>query len=360
MSIHGIMIGMITARAPQIFEISVTQKVHNKYLWGNFHCQESFVQKFLQETMGWSLRRSTRAGKKTPDGVTYILTNAYFRLVHTISDNTVPNTLIVNTDQTLVTYSAGASETYAPKGSKQVEVVGKDEKRGFTLVVGISMSGEALPFQVIYAGKSNRSLPSPNAPDYQMATGILKFRIESGGDNHWSTQSTMKNYVQYTLAPYFEGHRQDPNQICVWQIDCWSVHRSAEFRLWMHNTYPWIRIHYVPANCTGLFQPCDVGIQRVLKLAIRRTALQDVINDTTEQLDHGVEPNMVAFEKRLSVVRDRSVRWLVHGYGAISNPELIKKVIFQILLSFSHSPHNHRLSNSVLLERRALTSHMRV
>src|SRR5882762_1093746 len=109
--------------------------------------------------MGWSLRRSTRAGKKTPDGVTYILTNAYFRLVHTISDNTVPNTLIVNTDQTLVTYSAGASETYAPKGSKQVEVVGKDEKRGFTLVVGISMSGEALPFQAIYAGSTSCSLP---------------------------------------------------------------------------------------------------------------------------------------------------------------------------------------------------------
>jgi hypothetical protein len=297
------------------------------------------VQKFLQETMNWSLRRSTRPGKKTPDGVTYILTNAYFRLVHTISDNTIPSTLIVNTDQTLVTYSAGASETYAPKGSKQVEVVGKDEKRGFTLVVGISMSGEALPFQVIYAGKSNRSLPSPKAPDYQMATEVLKFHIESGGSNHWSTLSTMKNYVHHTLAPYFEGHRQNSNQICIWQIDCWSVHRSADFRHWMHDTYPWIRIHYVPANCTGLFQPCDVGIQRVLKLAIRRTALQDVINDTTEQLGRGVEPNMVVFEKRLPVVRDRSLRWLIHGYKAISHPELIKKVISNSFYSGPYSSH---------------------
>lgn len=86
------------------------------------------MRKFLQETMDWSLRRSTRAGKKTPDGVTYILTNAYFRIVHAISENNVTITISVNTDQTLVTYSAGASETYAPKGSKQVEVVGKDEK----------------------------------------------------------------------------------------------------------------------------------------------------------------------------------------------------------------------------------------
>jgi hypothetical protein len=289
--------------------------------------------------MDWTLRRSTRSGKKIPDGVTYILTNAYFRLVYTISENQVTITLSVNTDQTLVIYSAGASETYAPKGSKQVEVVGKDEKRGFTLVVGISMSGEALPFQAIYAGKTNRSLPSPDAPDYHKATETLGFHIESGGNNHWSTMSTMKSYVQDILVPYFEGHRRAPNQICIWQIDCWSVHRSEEFRQWMYNTYPWIRIHYVPANCTGLFQPCDVGIQRVLKLAIRRTALQDIINDTTAQLGRGVQPSKVTFETRLPVVRDRSVRWLVNGYEAINNPELIKKVVSKSNHSFSHLSH---------------------
>ena len=320
------MIGIISVKAPQLFEISVVRKVQERYIWDHFHCRESFVRKFLQKEMKWSLRRSTRAGKKVPDGVTYILTNAFFRLVYTISENSITIELSVNTDQTLVTYAAGATETYAPKGSKQVEVVGKDEKRGFTLVVGISMNGDALPFQAIYAGSTPRSLPSPNAPDYKKATETLKFRIESGGDNHWSTQSTMQSYVQHILVPYFENHRQDQNQICIWQIDCWSVHRSAEFRDWMYKTYPWIHIHYIPANCTGLFQPCDVGIQRVLKLAIRHSALQDIINETMGQLDSGVEPSMVTFEKRLPVVRDRSIRWLVNGYEAINNPELIKKV----------------------------------
>ena len=165
--------------------------------------------------MGWSLQRSTCPGTKTPDGVTYILTNAYFCLVHSISENNISIKLGVNTDQTGVTYSAGASETYAPKCSKQVEVIGKDEKWGFTLVVGISMSGEVLPFQVVCAGKSNRSLPSPDATDYHKATEVLGFCIESGGDNHWSTQSTMKTYVQHILVPYFEQHRWGPNQICI-------------------------------------------------------------------------------------------------------------------------------------------------
>ena len=103
----------------------------------------------------------------------------------------------------------------------------------------------------------------------------------------------------------------------------------------MYTTYPWIRIHYVPANCTGLFQPCDVGIQRVLKLAIRRSALQDIISDTVKQLDQGIEPNMVTFEKRLPIVRDLSVKWLVNGYKAINNPDLVKKVTFKKKI-FSH------------------------
>ena len=291
-SIRGIMIGIVTTRAPQIFEISVVHKGHKCYIWDYFQCRESFVQKFLKEEMKWSLHCSTRPEKKISDGVTYILTNAFLCLVHTFSENSVAMTLIVNTNQTLVIYTGGASETHAPKGSKQVEVVGKDEKRGFTVVVGISMGGHVLPFQAIYAGYTPCSLPTPDAPDYSKATEVLNFHFQSGCSNHWSTLSTMQSYVQHILVSYFEQHRQDHDQICIWQIDCWSVHQSEEFCHWLYETYPWIRVHYVPANCTGLFQPCDVGIQRVLKLAIRHSALQDIINSTIEQLGQDIEPNM--------------------------------------------------------------------
>jgi hypothetical protein len=95
----------------------------------------------------------------------------------------------------------------------------------------------------------------------------------------------------------------------------------------MHKQYPWIHICFVPANCTGLFQPCDVGIQRVLKLAIRRSALKDIVNDTMQQLKGGVEPSKVVFEKRLPIIQDCSVGWLVNAYEAINNHELVEKVI---------------------------------
>ena len=45
------------------------------------------------------------------------------------------------------------------------------------------------------------------------------------------------------------------------------------------------------------------------------------------QLKSGVEPREVVFEKKIAVVRNRSVGWLVNAYEAINNRELVKKVI---------------------------------
>ena len=151
---------------------------------------------------------------------------------------------------------------------------------------------------------------------------------------------TMQSYVTNILVPYFDSHRQHlnlPNQLCIWQIDCWSVHQSLVFHSWMQKNYPWIRIHYIPANCTGLFQPCDVGIQRILKLAIRRSALKDIVDDAVQQLNTGVEASKVVFAKKLPIVRNRSVSWLVNAYQAINKQEIVEKVRHFLTIISSHS-----------------------
>jgi len=47
-----------------------------------------------------------------------------------------------------------------------------------------------------------------------------------------------------------------------------------------------------------------------------------------EQLKSGVEPSKVAFEKKLPIVRNRSVSWLVNAYEAINKHELVEKVSY--------------------------------
>lgn len=105
----------------------------------------------------------------------------------------------------------------------------------------------------------------------------------------------------------------------------------------MQKNYSWIRIHYIPANCTGVFQPCDVGIQRILKLAIRRSALKDIVDDAVQQLNAGVEASKVVFAKNLPIVRNRSVGWLVNAYEAINKCEIVEKVRHFLTVANSHS-----------------------
>ena len=96
--------------------------------------------------------------------------------------------------------------TWAKKGSKQVALVGAEEKRAFTLLVSqaVAADGTALPFQAVYQGATMKSLPSPYAlkmADVKAAGMQLEF---SGTKTYWSNQKTMQNFVNGILAPYFE------------------------------------------------------------------------------------------------------------------------------------------------------------
>jgi hypothetical protein len=164
----------------------------------------------------------------------------------------------VNADQTHVVYSAGSGTSWTETGQRQVSILGAEEKRAFTLLVGLTMPGEVLPPQAIYFGKSARSTPEPSSPGFLAAQNLGVRFLPCMSDSYWSTLDTMKDYIIYTLVPFFIAQRLRYNlpdqQRCILQIDCWSVHRSTGFRAWMAATYPWITLQYVPGGCTGLFQ----------------------------------------------------------------------------------------------------------
>jgi hypothetical protein len=115
------------------------------------------------------------------------------------------------------------------------------------------------------------------------------------------------------------------DQICILQIDVWSVHRSLEFRDYMKTTWTWISITYIPGGCTGVWQVCDVGIQRPFKHSVKKAQLDDVIKETTQHLENGVSPSAIKLDTSLPTLRARSVAWFIAAHDTISNPQLIKK-----------------------------------
>jgi hypothetical protein len=197
------------------------------------------------------------------------------------------------------------------------------------LLAAASNSGDLLPFQAIYTGKSDRSLPDATAPGFSEARDLGFLFTPSKTTTYWSTIDTMKTWVSKILVPYFNTqhtqHKLPANQKCILQIDCWSVHRSAKFLDWMASTYPWIIILFVPGGCTGLFQPCDVGLQRVLKVAISKASHADIVIETINALRSGTPPDQILNDQTLGTLRNRSAHWIVQGYRAINKPDISKK-----------------------------------
>ncbi len=219
--------------------------------------------------------------------------------------------------------------TYAPCGSKQVTTVGSEEKRAITVLASVTNDGVLLPFQTIHKGASSLSLPRKTSRSMaeSVASGFLFESLHT--KTYWSTQATMQNFVNKILAPYFDLIKQKLglplSQCALWLIDCWSVHRSEEFLLWMATFHPTIIIIFVPAGCTGLFQPCDVGLQRLLKLSLKVSAHEDVVAEVLGQLKQGNDVTDVKIDTTLAVLRNRTVHWLWTAYTKLNKPEIIKK-----------------------------------
>ena len=63
-----------------------------------------------------------------------------------------PSQLIINWDQTGVRIVPCDSWTMEKKGKKQVDIVGKDDKREITALLAATLSGNMLPPQLLYTG----------------------------------------------------------------------------------------------------------------------------------------------------------------------------------------------------------------
>ena len=65
---------------------------------------------------------------------------------------------------------------------------------------GCTITGDFLPIQIIYKGKTKKCLPSfAFPPDWQATFS----------HNHWSNESTMHDYINKILLPYVKKKREE-------------------------------------------------------------------------------------------------------------------------------------------------------
>jgi len=89
----------------------------------------------------------------------------------------------------------------------------------------------------------------------------------------------------------------------------------------MHENHPNIVVDYIQGGCTGVHQPCDVGIQRPLKISMQKSYHEDIVNEFISQLEEGNKAPKL--NDTLGVLCDRSVRWMWNTFNVINKKELV-------------------------------------
>ena len=112
----------------------------------------------------------------------------------------VPPELVINWDQTGISIVPGSTWTMEAKGSKRVEIVGTGDKLQITAVFCGALSGEFLPPQLIYQGKTPACLPRYKFPGDWYLTCT---------PNHWSNEDKMKEYIEFIIIPYVDRKRKE-------------------------------------------------------------------------------------------------------------------------------------------------------
>ena len=94
--------------------------------------------------------------------------------------------MVLNWDQTTIKYIPLSEWTMAQKESKKVEVLGIDGKCQITAMFAAPLSGNFLPIQLIYEGKTSRCNPAVDFPE----------------GYHWCNEQAMISYIKSAIVPY--------------------------------------------------------------------------------------------------------------------------------------------------------------
>ena len=112
----------------------------------------------------------------------------------------IPDVLILNVDQTPSKFVNVDRMTMAEKGSKHVAKRGAEDKRMITATLSQTLSGLMLPFQLIYTGKTKRSLPTAKFP----SGFCLSFN-----PTHWSNEKETLLLLDKVIKPYIEEVKEN-------------------------------------------------------------------------------------------------------------------------------------------------------
>ena len=233
-----------------------------------------------------------------------------------VKAHSIPPKLIINWDQAGVKVVPSQNWTMEQKGAHRVEIAAINDKRQITVTLAATMSGELLPLQLLYQGKTDRCHP--------------KFSFPSGFDlwhtpNHWANEETTIRLIKNVIIPYIRSVRDEssaPDQAALVIYDVFKGHMGEEVQSLLEDN----KIFYVtvPNNCTDILQPLDLSVNKPFKDKLRKGFSEWYAEEVTKQIENGTGVDCVNVDMRMSVIKELSSRWIMSAYDHIrSSPDII-------------------------------------
>ena len=265
--------------------------------------------------MGFVRRRATTAKLEIPDGA---FKEAQLLFTHDVLSKVdkynIPDSLIINIDQTPTKYLPVSRSTLAKKNSKAVVIKGSSDKRSITATFSITFNEKFLPMQHIYGGKTTKSFPR------------FKFSNDfslSVNKTHYSNEKEACKLIEEMLVPYIEKIHQEENlpvsQKALVIMDVFSGQiTSVVLDCFKDNK---IEVVCVAANMTYLLQPLDLTVNGYAKTFTSRKFSAWYSSQIMKQLDDGKELHDINIDLKLSKLKPLHAEWLVELYNQMSTAE---------------------------------------
>ena len=275
----------------------------------------------LLDRMGYTKRKGTKGVKNRPDDMDEITGRFHRRIGRRVRKFDIPDSLIINWDQTAVEVIPATSWTMHPKGDKQVPIKGSDDKRQYTSLLACTLSGHFLPPQVIYQGKTEQChahVVFP--PDWDI------WHTES----HWSNSSSMIRYVDKIIVPYVSQTKEtmdvpaDTKPLLI--FDVFRAHHTKEF-LDHLNELGFLYV-FVPGACTDILQPLDATVNNVYKKEMQGLFANWYASRVAEGIEEGGTFGDVvrSINLRTSAIKPVHATWMMRVHEIMCHdPDLIVK-----------------------------------
>ena len=173
--------------------------------------------------------------------------------------HSIPNDLIINFDQTPLPYVVTGNSTLHEKGAQSVPLQGKGKKKQITGTFAVSMTGDFLPMQLIYEGKTPRCLPR----DVEFP---MEFDV-TFTPNHWSNEEKCIQLLNKVIFPYLKKKKhdldlpEDQKSLLIYDVFTGQTTENVKECIERNDCV----IVYVPNNMTHYFQPLDITVNAVAK-----------------------------------------------------------------------------------------------